>query len=278
LKRHGNPIVVVKIGGSILTNSKAYRQTASFVLERVRETEADRYVVVVSAQNGETDSLERQARRIHPAPRKRALDLLWSTGELRSVAILTMHLQRLGTVATGLNIHETGLGMPVDGDVRQVLVDSSVLLQELLAHRVVVVPGFLATTRTGGIVSLGRGGSDLTAVLLASSLGARRCELIKDVTGYSTSDPHTDASAEHIPSLTYEQALEMADRGCDLVQREAIEAAVRSNLPLVIRSVREKGLATVIGTTTNPFGNRSTIAVAVRRMRDRDTSYEDEFV
>ncbi|HEX2776377.1 MAG TPA: hypothetical protein VHN10_07035, partial [Candidatus Acidoferrales bacterium] len=105
--------------------------------------------------------------------------------------------------------------------------------------RVAIVPGFFATDPEDTIASLGRGGSDLTAVLLAKGLQACRCELIKDVPGYFTNDPHLDASALPIPQLTFEQALEFADGGCDLVQRNAIEAAAGCGLPLVIRSLVE---------------------------------------
>jgi aspartate kinase len=107
-------------------------------------------------------------------------------------------------------------------------------------YSVAVVPGFFATDSTNAIVSLGRGGSDLTAVLLAEGLQACRCELVKDVPGYFTSDPHRDPTARPIAHLTFEKALELADAGCDLVQRNAIEAAARSGLPLVIRSLRER--------------------------------------
>jgi aspartate kinase len=88
----------------------------------------------------------------------------------------------------------------------------------LAHHSIAIVPGFLATNPAQAVVSLGRGGSDLTAVLLAGGLDACRCELIKDVPGYFSSDPHRDPSARHLPSLTFEQALTLADDGCDLVQ------------------------------------------------------------
>ena len=110
--------------------------------------------------------------------------------------------------------------MPADAQVRPLR------LRALLAdHDVVVVPGFLARGGGDAIVSLGRGGSDLTAVLLAAGLGAARCELLKDVPGYFTADPKRDPDARPIPSLAYARALEMADDGCELVQRHALEAA-----------------------------------------------------
>jgi aspartate kinase len=109
----------------------------------------------------------------------------------------------------------------------------------LAQHAVAVVPGFFATDAANQIISLGRGGSDLTAVLLAEGLEASRCELLKDVPGYFSSDPHRDPSARHLPTLTFDEALALADSGCDLVQRKAIEAAARCGLPLVVRSLEE---------------------------------------
>ncbi len=232
------PIAVIKLGGSILTNAKAYRRAAVFVRNTLRLAPDERLVVVVSAQEGTTDTLERTARAIVAEPARAALDLLWSTGEIRSVALLTLHLHALGVAAAPLNIHEAGLTVPdTEREAGHIDLHAGRLCGVLVKHSVVVVPGFLATDSAHRVVSLGRGGSDLTAVLLAEGLGACRCELIKDVPGYFTADPHRVPTARHIPQLSFAEALEFAARGCDLVQRRAIEAASRSGLPLVIRSV-----------------------------------------
>ncbi len=205
--------------------------------------------MVVSAQQGVTDALERAAKKIVSGPDAAALDLLWSTGELRSVGLLVLHLQGLGVSAAGLNIHEAGLS--IEGSARgrnraglrgaeRVRLNSSWICDALAGQAVAVVPGFLGTDAANAVVSLGRGGSDLTAVLLAEGLQACRCELLKDVPGYFTSDPNRDPGARHLPSLTFEEALALADEGCDLVQRKAIEVAARCGLPLVIRCLDEK--------------------------------------
>jgi aspartokinase len=236
-------LAVIKIGGSILTGGRAYRRAAAFVRNRLLAAPAERLVVVVSAQKGATDDLEQAAKKIVPSPRKQALDLLWSTGELRSVAILALHLQALDVHAIGANVHQAGLIAPRNGglaDAANVGLDADRLGEILAQCEVAIVPGFLATDGLQSVISLGRGGSDLTAVLLAAGLGANRCELIKDVPGYFTSDPHRDCRALPVPFLTFEHALELADNGCDLVQRAALEAAARWELPLVVRSLNEK--------------------------------------
>jgi aspartokinase len=235
----GREIAVVKIGGSILINTGAYRRAAIFVRRMLRANPEERFVVVVSAQEGATDSLERSARKIHREPKSAARDLLWSTGEIRSVALLTLHLEALGVHAAPLNIHEAGLTLPETvREAGHIRLNAGRLAGVLADFPVAVVPGFFATNAASQIVSLGRGGSDLTAVLLAEGLRACRCELIKDVPGYFTADPHQDSAARHIPFLSFEQAISMAAEGCNLVQRQAIEAAARCALPLVIRSVR----------------------------------------
>lgn len=246
------PLAVIKIGGSILTGPSAYKRAAAFIRNRLLAAPEERLVVVVSAQKGATDSLENAAKSIVESPRKQALDLLWSTGELRSVALLALHLQALDVHAVGLNVHQTGLIAPHasaaagPGSVR---LDAKRLTEILADHAVAIVPGFLAVDATHSVVSLGRGGSDLTAVLLAAGLGANRCELIKDVPGYFTTDPHRDRSALPVPFLTFEHALELADEGCDLVQRAALEAATRWDLPLVVRSLNEKATVSRISST-----------------------------
>jgi aspartokinase len=240
-------IIILKIGGSIFTGAQAYEKAARFIRDRLRAAMGERYVTVVSAQNGTTDGQQRIAKRISRAPDTRALDLLWATGELRSVALLTIHLHGLGISAVGLNVHETGLRIlnspNGDGGIE---FQSNQIEKALSQCSVVVVPGFLATKIDGSIVSLGRGGSDLTAVLLARNLNAIRCELLKDVPGYFTSDPNRDKAARHIPFLTYERALAMTEDGCDLVQRKAIEAALNSDLPLLIRSIDQADIVSVI--------------------------------
>jgi aspartate kinase len=118
-------------------------------------------------------------------------------------------------------------------------------------HSVVVVPGFFGTLASGTIVSLGRGGSDLSAVLLAYELKALRCELIKDVPGYFTEDPDRNPRADRLASITYDDAIEMAQRGCELVQRVALEAARERSLPLVVRSLGDEQPGTIVSSDAN---------------------------
>lgn len=240
-------IVAIKLGGSVLTDENSYHEAARFLVRRLHKCSREKFVVVVSARKGVTDELERFARQVTSHPSQRTLDLLWSTGELRSVALLTLHLEELGVAAVGFNIHETGLrfdgGSSRDGGVTSL---SAELRRAFDDASVVVVPGFFATLMNGMVVSLGRGGSDLSAVLLAEELEATGCELIKDVSGYFTKDPHSDSEATHLPSLSYRQALAMAQAGCELVQVQALEVAEGAKLRLVVRAIEDGLRSTVI--------------------------------
>ncbi len=225
---------VLKLGGSVLRDDASFAAAARFLHDRLARNTEERLVVIVSAPYGTTDVLLREATAIAAEPARAALDLLWSTGESRSVALLALHLQRIGTDAVPFNVHQTGL---VAADGCATTVRPLRLLAALAAARIVVVPGFLGVSAGGTITSLGRGGSDLTAVLLAASIRADACELLKDVPGYFTADPHAHADAQPIHDLTFDEALRMADAGCDLVQRAALAAAAAAGLPLVIRSM-----------------------------------------
>ena len=225
---------VLKLGGSVLRDDASYAGAARFLRARLAADPGEKLVVIVSAEYGTTDALLAEAEAIAAEPSADALDLLWSTGELRSVALLVLHLQRLGTHAIPFNVHQTGL---IAERASGTTVRPLRLLAALGTARLVIVPGFLGVSAGGTITSLGRGGSDLTAVLLASAVRAQRCELIKDVPGYFTADPHRDAKAQPIHHLSIDDALVMADEGCDLVQRAALAAAAHAGLHLVIRSM-----------------------------------------
>ena len=223
-------LTVIKIGGSVLTDREAYARAAGWL--RALALPGRPLLAVVSAESGHTDALYDEARSWATPPDEDALNLLWSTGELRSVALLTLALRAAGVTAVGLNVHETGLRRADD----ELAVNPIGLRSALARHAVVVVPGFLAI-QWQQIVTLGRGGSDLSAVRLAAALGAGQCILLKDVDGYFTGDPAVDRAAVRIPTLTFAGALGLAEAGCPLVQGRALIEAARANLPIVVRSM-----------------------------------------
>lgn len=234
-------LTVIKIGGSVLTGRDAYGRAAAFLARRLEEN-GGKLLAIVSAEYGTTDALKALAHDISPDPDPAMLDLLWSTGEIRSVALLTLALQARGLRAKGVNVHQTGLVVPDTRDGAGVTELRPLRLRALLATcDLLVAPGFLARTEGDGVASLGRGGSDLTAVLLAAGLGAARCELVKDVAGYYSADPNVDSTATPLRALTFDRAIDMADEGCELVQRQALAAARERRLPLVVRAIEGDG-------------------------------------
>jgi aspartate kinase len=166
------------------------------------------------------------------------------------VARLTLALHALGVRASAANVHQTGI--VADEASGESGFRPLRLLAALDASDVVVAPGFLARSGGDGVASLGRGGADLSAVLLAVGLRARRCELVKDVAGYFSADPNRAAGATHVPALSWTDALRAADRGCALVQRQALEAARTHALPVVVRALGSDRRATVVGDLPAP--------------------------
>jgi len=253
--RIGQAPVVIKIGGSVLTGPRAYRRTARWLQQwhgAAGLWSGPPLLIVVSAERGATDALLAEARAIASAPDARALDLLWATGELRSAALVALHLQAIGVPAAALNVHEAGLRATGDG----IAADVSRVRSALETHAVVIVPGFLATDARGAIVSLGRGGSDLSAITLAAALGSGRCVLIKDVPGYFTADPNVDSGAAHIPAIGFTAALGMAGAGCELVQAAALHAARRTGVRLIVRTTEADGLHTIVSSEGDPHAIR----------------------
>jgi aspartate kinase len=230
-------VSVLKIGGSVLTGPRAYGRAAEFVGAWLTAHPGERAIVVVSAENGVTDALLANARDIVDQPDAETLDLLWATGELRSAALLALSLQALGVRARAVNVHQTGLAIAGRAPEASPALRPLRLLGALTECDAIVAPGFLARGCGDSIVSLGRGGSDLSAVLLAAGVDATRCELIKDVPGYFSADPKRDPSATPLQSITYDAALAMAEGGCELVQKNALEAARAARVPLIIRSL-----------------------------------------
>jgi aspartate kinase len=237
-------VIVLKIGGSVLIGADAYRRAAAFV-RSLGTDPGVRVVAVVSAEHGHTDALLAEARGLAEHPDPDVLALLWSTGELRSVALLTLALHATGVCASALNVHECGVR--VARHTSHVDLNTLTIRAALGQSPVVIVPGFLATSGPR-VVTLGRGGSDLSAVLLAAALKASRCVLLKDVDGYYTDDPRRCAGAELIRELSYDDALTMADAGCPLVHRQAIVEARERRVHLVVRSFESWG--TQVGETT----------------------------
>jgi aspartate kinase len=229
------PIVVQKYGGS----SVADVERLSRVADKVAETRRAGFdvVVVVSAMGKTTDALLALAGQVAKNPPRRELDMLVSTGERVSMALLSMAMQERGLEAISFTGSQSGI-ITNDRhfDARIIEVRPVRIEDELARGRVVIVAGFQGVSYKKEITTLGRGGSDTTAVALAAALGAERCEIYSDVEGVFTADPRVVADARHLPEIGYEELQEMAQSGAKVLNAQAVEFAKRARIAIHARS------------------------------------------
>ncbi len=228
-------LVVQKYGGTSVADADRIRHVARRVVQRVRA--GDQVVVVVSAMGNTTDELIDLALSITPDPDPRELDILLSTGEQMSIALVAMALRALGQEAVGLTGQQAGIfTRPQYGAGRISRVQADRVRAELEKGRVPIIAGFQGVTEDAEIVTLGRGASDTTAVALAVALGADRCENCKDVEGVYTADPRIVPNARRLTDITYEEMLELATQGSQVMHNRAVELASVYNLPILVTS------------------------------------------
>lgn len=228
-------IVVRKYGGSSVATPEAIRRVAREVAA-AREA-GHQLVVVVSAMADGTDRLMRLACEVAPNPARRELDLLLSTGELVSISLLAMALRALGHEAVALTGAQCGvITNAVHTNARIGEIRPGRILAELEQGRIVVAAGFQGVSADGEVTTLGRGGSDTTAVALAAALNAERCEICTDVSGVFSADPRLVPEAAHLPELPYETMQEMAWHGARVLNAEAVELARSNGVPLRVRA------------------------------------------
>ena len=227
--------LVQKYGGTSVANLDRIQRVADRVAESRRQ--GNRLVVVVSAMSGVTDGLLRMARDLHKEPSEREMDLLLATGEQTTTALLAIALQGRGVEAVAMTGAQAGI--VTDGThtkARIANVTPQAVQAHLKAGRVVIVAGFQGQTMQGQITTLGRGGSDLTAIALAAVLKAKRCEIYTDVDGVYTADPRTEPHARKIQEISYDEMLELASTGAKVMQARSVEFAKKFGVVFEVRS------------------------------------------
>ncbi len=228
-------LVVQKYGGTSVADAERIKNVAGRVIRRIQA--GDQVVVVVSAMGNRTDELIDLALQVAPDPDPRELDMLLSTGEQMSVALLAMALRASGQPAVGLTGQQAGIYTRAEyGSGRIARVNADRIAAELKSGKVPIVAGFQGTTDDAEIVTLGRGASDTTAVALAIAIGADRCENCKDVTGVYTADPRLVPAARQLADLSYEEMLELATQGAQVMHNRAVELASVYGLPVLVTS------------------------------------------
>lgn len=228
-------LIVQKYGGTSVANLERIRKVAERVAQYKKK--GHELVVVVSAMAGETDRLIKLAKEITPEPPLRELDMLVSTGEQVTSSLLAITLQNLGFKAISFLGHQVPI-LTTDLFTKARIKDIKIekIKKALSENKVVVVAGFQGVTEMGDITTLGRGGSDTTAVALAAALKADLCEIYTDVEGVYTADPRIVPNARKLPKVSYEEMLEMASSGAKVLEMRSVELAMIYKVPLVVRS------------------------------------------
>ncbi len=269
-------IVVHKYGGTSVADIARIRAVARRVATAAR---TERVAVVVSAQAGETDRLIGLARKLMPEPHARDMDLLIATGEQASVALLSLALRCEGLATETFLGFQAGIVTDGNhGRARIEHIDPARVRAALEAGRIAVVAGFQGMSFDGRVTTIGRGGSDTSAVALATALSADRCEIFTDVEGIKSADPRICPDAKLLKCITYEEMMELADTGAKVLHTRCVELAAKHGVPLVVRSSFTEGEGTRVvpeerrleGTVVTGISlTKGEAKVAIRKVPDR---------
>ncbi|MBL7081441.1 MAG: aspartate kinase [Candidatus Omnitrophica bacterium] len=238
-------LIVLKFGGTSVANARRRKMAAQIVLGY--KNKGYKIVVVVSASGDTTDELLRLAHKINPRPCEREIDMLLSTGEQISCALMALALQRQGVDAVSFTGAQGGIITDTSHtQARIIKIETERILAQLKKNKVVVIAGFQGRTEDSEITTLGRGGSDLTAVALAKALAINYCEIYSDIEGIYTADPHIVSNASKIDVIDYDEMLEMASLGAQVMQDRSLEVAKKFNVIIHVRSIFKDLRGTII--------------------------------
>ncbi|MBQ8184389.1 MAG: aspartate kinase [Lachnospiraceae bacterium] len=238
-------LIVKKFGGTSVGNKERIYNVARRCVEEYKK--GNDVVVVLSAMGKTTDELIAKAMDISPNPSKREMDMLLTTGEQVSVALTAMAIEALGVPAVSLNAFQVAMHTTrVHGNARLKRIDTERIKHELEHHRIVLVTGFQGVNKYDNYTTLGRGGSDTTAVALAAALHADACEIYTDVDGVYTADPRIVPKARKLQEITYDEMLDLATLGAGVLHNRSVEMAKKYGVQLVVRSSLNDHEGTVV--------------------------------
>lgn len=238
-------LIVKKFGGTSVGNKERILNVANRCIEEYQK--GNDVVVVLSAMGKMTDELIAMAKDINPNPPKREMDMLLTTGEQTSVAMMAMAMHSMGVPAVSLNAFQVAMHTThAYSNARIKRIDTDRIFNELEQRKIVIVTGFQGVDRFDNYTTLGRGGSDTTAVALAAALNADACEIYTDVDGVYTADPRKVSTAKKLQEITYDEMLEMATLGAGVLHNRSVELAKKHGVQLVVRSSLTKEEGTVV--------------------------------
>lgn len=228
-------LVVQKYGGTSVANAERITAVARKVVERRRA--GDDVVVVLSARSGDTDKLIALGKEICPNPDPREMDVLLSTGEQVTIALFGIAVKNMGSECLSMTGYQAGIITDHHyGQARISWIETAPIMEKIQEGKIVVVAGFQGYDDEGNITTLGRGGSDTTAVALAAALHADVCEIYTDVEGVFTADPNVYAKARKLDKISYEEMLEMASMGAKVLHLRSVEFGMKYNVPILVLS------------------------------------------
>lgn len=243
-------LVVKKFGGSSVADKERIFNVAKRCIEDYKK--GNQVVVVLSAMGKTTDGLIAQAKEINPNPPKREMDMLLATGEQTSVALMSMAMASLGVPSVSLNAFQVAMHTTAKySNARFKRIDSERIRHELDNGKIVIITGFQGINKYDDITTLGRGGSDTTAVALAAALRADACEIYTDVEGVYTADPRVVPNAKKMKEISYDEMLELATLGAKVLHNRSVELAKKYGVQLVVRSSLNNAEGTVVKEDVN---------------------------
>ena len=245
-------LVVQKYGGSSVADAERIKRAAGRIARAYGEHK--KVVVVLSAQGDTTDELYAKAFELNPQASRRELDMLVTTGEQQSAALMAIALHSLGFPAISLNASQVGINASsVYGSARIKSIETDRMNAELERNNIVVVAGFQGINRYGDVTALGRGASDTTAVAIAAVLHADLCEIYSDVDGVYTADPQIVKNARKINAISYDEMIELASLGARVLHNRSVEMAKRYGVKLVVRSSFNESEGTLVNSDGAPY-------------------------
>lgn len=243
-------LIVKKFGGTSVANAERIKNVANRIVESYKE--GNQVVVVLSAQGDTTDELIEKANEINTEASKREMDMLLATGEQQSVALMAMAIHALGYPAISLNASQAKIYSSSNySNARLKDINTDRINAELEKKNIVIVTGFQGINKYGDVTTLGRGGSDTSAVALAAKLNADLCEIYTDVDGVYTSDPRSVKNARKLKEISYDEMLELATLGAKVLHNRSVELAKKYNVNLVVRSSLTNEEGTVVKEESN---------------------------
>jgi aspartate kinase len=264
-------LIIQKFGGSSVATLDCIRHVAGKV--KATHDAGHQVIVVVSAMQGETDRLDTMARQLVSMPHPREMDMLLATGEQAAVALLAMALQEIGCLAKSYTGQQAGISTNHQHTRARIeKIEDTRLRADLKQGYIVVVAGFQGADSHGDITTLGRGGSDTTAVAIAAALKAEECQIYTDVDGVYTTDPRLVPEARKMERVTFEEMLELSSLGAKVLQIRSVEFAGKYNVPVRVLSTFKEGSGTLI--TFEQKGMEQPVVSGVAFSRDEAGAYQ----